>query len=103
MVCAWGICSSTGIVARKIGTAPRRPTHEMKPISPRLNFIGAMERITAMGRETNISTAAMMSEGTRIGSSLDGLKRRPIIKLGRASGRERGEQYVKFRVGDGRI
>src|SRR6266478_9496162 len=63
----------TGIIARKIGTAPRRPTHEMKAISGAVYRNGNKHNTTASGRATSMSTAATTSEVPRVGTKALGV------------------------------
>jgi hypothetical protein len=53
---ASGNPASTGIIAKKIGTAPRRPTHEMKAISGAVYRKGSKHSATVTGRATSMST-----------------------------------------------
>jgi hypothetical protein len=68
------------MIARKIGTAPRRPTHEMKAISGAAYRKGSKHSATATGRATSVSTAATTSEGPRIGTKALGVTSRPSMR-----------------------
>ena len=52
----------TGKIARVIGTAPRKPTQEIKPISRSLNLKGFTLLYTAIGRAIKIIKAAIATE-----------------------------------------
>jgi hypothetical protein len=77
---ASGIPASTGIIARNIGTAPRRPTHEIKTISDPVYRKGSKHSATAIGRATSIRTAAIKIEGQSIGTKALGATSRPSIR-----------------------
>ena len=68
------------MIARKIGTAPRRPTHEMKAISGAVYRNGNKHNVTASGRATSMSTAATTSEVPRVGTKAVGVTSRPSMR-----------------------
>jgi hypothetical protein len=77
---ASGNPASTGIIARKIGTAPRRPTHEMKASSSAVYRKGSKHSATVTGRATSMSTTAIKSEGPSIGTKALGVTSKPSMR-----------------------
>ena len=69
--------TSSGIEARKMPTAPRRPTQEMNSFSREENANGARHRNTAAGRARNIRPAATISAGPALEGSRAGVTNRP--------------------------
>src|SRR5690606_38785664 len=67
---ALGISAARTIMAKIMGTAPRRPTQDIKILS----FLGILRKgsrhiITLMGRVTNIIRTLMMIPGTIMGTN----------------------------------
>ena len=60
-----------------MGTAPRRPTHEMKAISLRAKRMGARHNQTDSGRAMSMSTSEMPSAGQSVSSNRVGVTSRP--------------------------
>jgi hypothetical protein len=79
-IAASGSPARTGMIARKIGTAPRKPTHEMNVISGAVYRNGSKHSATAIGRATSMSTAAIATEGASIGTKALGVTSRPSMR-----------------------
>ena len=67
----------SGIEARKMPTAPRRPTQEMNKVSRQEKRNGARHSKTAAGRAMTISPAAISSAGPAVETSPAGSTSRP--------------------------
>ena len=70
----------TGNTASTIGTAPRRPTQEMKVISRPEKCRGLRHSQTEIGRATNISTSETPSAGHSVRSNSEGVTSKPSNK-----------------------
>ena len=74
---AWGVPASSGNSASTMGTAPRRPTHEMNQVSFGVKRNGSRHSHTATGRATKISASATPMLGSSVSRIVDGVTSRP--------------------------
>lgn len=70
----------TGNTASTMGTAPRKPTQEMKAISCLVKRSGLRHSQTEIGRATSISTAATPKAGHKVRSASVGVTSNPSIR-----------------------
>ena len=82
---AFGKPTSSGIDARKMPTAPRSPTQEIKSFSRQSNLKGARHRNTATGRATSISTAATSKAAKMLCGSRCGQASNPSRRTSRSA------------------
>ena len=81
MSLAPGIPSAKGMIAKIIGTAPLKPTHDTYVLSLRVIFLnGKRHRNTVSGRAKNIIKKLIISPGTIIGISSCGFTSKPRVK-----------------------
>ena len=71
---------SSGVMASRIDTAPRRPTQEMKAVSARGKRNGSRQSQTASGRATKIRNRPSTTEPSRIDGNCDGVANRPSTR-----------------------
>src|SRR5258708_36784447 len=62
-IAASGSPARTGLIARKIGTAPRKPTQEMKAISGAVDRKGSKHSATTTGGTATSRSPAMTNQG----------------------------------------
>src|SRR5690606_30287254 len=78
---AWGTSAAKTIIAKIIGTAPRKPTQEINVLDLKDIFLkGSKQRNTLRGRVIKIIKKLMINPGTMIGINSDGLMSNPKVR-----------------------
>ena len=71
---------SSGVIASRIDTAPRSPTHDTKAVSGREKRNGARQSQTETGRATKISTRPSATAAGSIAGNSEGVANRPSTR-----------------------
>ncbi len=90
-------------MARRIDTAPRRPTHEMNAISDFEKPNGQRQSVTASGRATKMSTPAVTMPGSQMSPNCEGIASSPSSRNMTIWLSQVSPSWKRLRVGVARV